>query len=300
MKPLQRKLFVFILLVVLVPLAFDTASAQLRFPRPSQRASLSQTIGLTELSIVYHRPQVKGRVIWGCTAPPEDLIPTGKTFPCLVPNNQVWRMGANEATTFDVSSDVMINGQKLPKGKYSIHAIPGADEWTIAFNKTWDQWGSFQYKDAEDALRIKVKPEASPMQEALIYEVEDVTENKAMVALRWEKLKVPFTVEVADPNVTSITQAQNDASSLSWQAANFILQNKMKDRYAEALNMLNGSLSIKETYNALNVKARLMAEIGNFKEAVSVGEKAVQVGKANKANTTGLETLVNQWKQKTQ
>lgn len=299
MKSLQTKLSAFIVLLVVVLFVFDNASAQLRFPRASQRASLTQTIGLTEVSIVYHRPQVKARAIFGCTTT-DFLQIGGKAYDCLVPYNQVWRMGANEATIFEVSDDVMINGQKLPKGKYSIHAIPTATEWTIAFSKNWGQWGSFNYKEAEDALRVKVKPATSHMHETLIYHIEDVTENTATVDLLWEKVKVSFTVEVPDPNGTAITRAQTDASSLSLQTASFILQNKMKDRYAEAMGMVNAAISIKETYNALNVKARLTAEMGNFKEAVTVGEKAVMVGKASNANTAGLEKLVGEWKQKTQ
>ena len=301
MKPLQRNLSVLILLLVVVLLGFDLASAQLRFPRASQRASLTQTVGLTEISIVYHRPVIKGRQIWGCTAPPEELIPPGgKTYPCLVPYNQVWRMGANESTTFEVSDDVMINGQKLPKGKYSIHAIPTATEWTIAFSKNSTQWGSFSYKEAEDALRIKVKPETSPMQEALVYEVSDVTDNKANVELRWEKLKVGFTVEVADPMATAIRNAQTDASGLYLQAASNILNSNLKDRYAEAMKMVDAALLVRETFNALQLKARLTAAMGNFKDAAAIGEKAVQVGKENKANTANLERMIGEWKQKSQ
>lgn len=301
MKPLERKLSVLILLLVVVLLGFDFASAQLRFPRASQKASLTQTIGLTEVSVVYHRPLIKGRQIWGCAAPPEDLIPVGgKTYPCLVPYNQVWRMGANESTTFEVSDDVMINGQKLPKGKYSIHAIPTATEWTIAFNKNSTQWGSFNYKEAEDALRIKVKPESAAMQEALLYEVSDVTENKANVELRWEKVKIGFTVEVPDPMATAIRNAQTDASGLYIQAASNILNNNLKDRYPEAMKMVDAALSVRETFNALGLKARLTAAMGNFKDAAAIGEKAVQIGKENNANTTNLERLVGEWKQKSQ
>jgi hypothetical protein len=299
MKSFQTKLSVFVVLLVVVLLGVDFASGQVRFPRPSQRAMVSQTIGITDVSISYHRPGVKGRQIWGCTAE-EQIPPPGKTYPCLVPNNQVWRMGANEATVFEISEDIMINGQKLTKGKYSLHAIPSADMWTIIINKDWGQWGSFRYDEKQDALRLQVKPETAPMQEWLIYEFGDVWENKATLSMRWEKVKINLTIDVGDVNKTTLTQAQAQYLSLSVNTANHILTNKMKDNYGDALKMLDAAISIRETYGNLNAKARLLAEMGNFKEAVMVGEKAVQVGKAANANTAAFEKTVADWKQKTQ
>jgi hypothetical protein len=301
MKSFQTKLSAFLVLLVVVLLGADWASAQARFPRVSQRASVSQTIGITDVSVSYHRPGVKGRQIWGCTAPPEELIPSGgKTYPCLVPYNQVWRMGANEATVFEISEDIMINGQKLAKGKYSLHAIPSADMWTVIFNKDWGQWGSFRYDGKQDALRLQVKPEVTPMQEWLIYEFGDVWENKATLSMRWEKVKINLTIEVPDQNATAIQKAEADMAELGRQTANYILQNRLKDRYSEALSLINTAIAIKETFANLNLKARLLAEIGNFKEAVMVGEKAVQVGKAANVNTTAFEKTVSDWKQKIQ
>ena len=280
----------------------DAALAQVRFPRPSQRASVSQTIGVADVTIVYHRPGVKGREgkIWGCET--TDVLPVGqKTYPCLVPYNQVWRMGANEATTFEITNDVTINGQKLPKGKYSIHAIPTATEWTIAFNKVWDQWGSFTYDEKQDALRIKVKPETAPMQEWMIFEFGDVTENDATVDLRWEKLKVSFKVDVGNSNTNALNQARTNVAQLNTQTASFILNNKIKDQYEQALKMVDTAISVRETFNNLSLKARLLAEMGNTKEAVTVGEKAIQVGKSADpvVNTTSFEQTVADWKKKT-
>jgi hypothetical protein len=279
------------------------ASAQIRAPRASQRASISQTIGITDVTIVYHRPGIKGREgkIWGCES--SDVIPIGgKTYPCLVPYNQVWRMGANEATTFEITDDVMINGQKLPKGKYSIHAIPTPTEWTIAFNKVADQWGSFRYDEKQDALRVKVKPEAVPTQEWLIYEFGDVTENDATVTLRWEKVKVSFKIDVGNSNANALNLARANLAQSNFQTANFIFNNKLKDQYEQALKLVEAAISIRETFNNLSLKARLLAELGNVKDAVAVGEKAIQVGKSAQpaANTTNFEQTVADWKKKTQ
>jgi hypothetical protein len=158
------------------------APAQPKGPRPSPKASVMQAVGTAEVTITYSRPGVKGRVIWGG----------------LVPWDKVWRAGANEATTFAVTQDVTIDGQKLPAGTYSLHAIPGKAEWTVIFNKDAKQWGSFNYKEADDALRIKVKPETGEMTEWLTYSITPAGPYAATVALAWEKLRVPFTVRTGE------------------------------------------------------------------------------------------------------
>ncbi len=158
------------------------ASAQPAGPRPSPKASIMQVIGTAEVTITYSRPAVKGRVIWG------DLVPWDK----------VWRAGANEATTFAVSQDVAVDGQKLAAGTYSLHAIPGKTEWTVIFNKVAKQWGSYDYKEADDALRIKVKPESGEMKEWLTFSITPVTPDSGRVTLAWEKLRVAFTVKTAE------------------------------------------------------------------------------------------------------
>src|SRR5215212_6143403 len=147
-------------------LAFATsASAQVRAPRPSQKASVTQTVGVTDITITYSRPGVKGRTIWGDppagatagTATLDDSSTRAKDAP-IVPFGHVWRTGANEATTFTVTDDVLVNGQKLAAGTYSLHTIPGKDEWTVIFNSDAGQWGSFSYDEKKDALPVKVKP----------------------------------------------------------------------------------------------------------------------------------------------
>jgi hypothetical protein len=114
-----------------------------------------------------------------------------KVFGDLVPYGKIWRAGANEATIFEVDSDVKVEGQSLPKGKYGLFAIPGDAEWTIVFNKTWNQWGSYRYKQEEDALRVKVpaRKTAQPV-ENLTYAV-----GNGKVTLQWENTEVGFRVE---------------------------------------------------------------------------------------------------------
>ncbi|MES2517832.1 MAG: DUF2911 domain-containing protein [Bacteroidota bacterium] len=143
---------------------------------PSPPATASATIGGTTLTIDYHQPAVKGRNVWA-----GDLAPYGK----------VWRTGANDATTFEVSKDVTINGKALKAGKYALFTIPGEKEWTIIFNKTSKQWGAYSYKEADDVLRVTAKPEANEMMERFTINAE----NSGKVTLAWDKIKVPFTVK---------------------------------------------------------------------------------------------------------
>ena len=147
--------------------------------RPSPAATATGSIGKTTVTINYSQPGVKGRKIWG------ELVPYGK----------VWRTGANEATTFEVSTDVMIEGKKLAAGKYSFFTIPGKDEWTLIFNKVAEQWGAFEYNETEDALRVTVKPQSNEFQEWMAFTINKTGDKSAIVNLEWEKLKIPFKVE---------------------------------------------------------------------------------------------------------
>lgn len=287
----------FSLIAIIILIASLNIIGQITFPRASQRSSVSQTVGDTEISIVYHRPNAKDRTIWGCQT--TDVIPKGgATYDCLVPNGQVWRTGANEATVFEISNDVMINGQKLPKGKYSLHTIPGEGDWTIIFNKTWDQWGSFNYDEKQDALRVKAKPISGDMKETMTIGFEDISENTTNVVISWEKLRVPFTIDIGDVNKRLVSNSQRLIVNQQINTANFILSNKMTDQYASAMDMLDKAISTFETYAALTLKARLLAEMGKKDEAIKVGERAVEVGKkANPpANTAGFERILGQWK----
>ncbi|MCH7773905.1 MAG: DUF2911 domain-containing protein [Bacteroidetes bacterium] len=170
-----------LLIISLVMISSQCYAQNDKKVRISPIAAVIQTVGFTEVRIDYNRPGVKERVIWGG----------------LVPNNKVWRAGANEATKFTFSTDVKINGKILKAGNYSFFVIPTKENWTIIFNKVADQWGAFVYNEAEDALRFEVTPEEGSMQEWLAYTITKTSDNSAIVRLEWEKLKVPFTIEVS-------------------------------------------------------------------------------------------------------
>jgi len=274
---------------ILVLFAASGVFAQLNLPRESQRQSVSQVIGDTTVSIVYHRPNVKGRKIW------DGLEKYGA----------VWRTGANENTTFEVSSDVKINGQTLPKGKYGLHSIPNKDEWTIIFNKVSNEWGSYTYDQKQDALRVTVKPVTSDMQETMSLEFENVRANAADVVIAWERIKVPFTVDVGDVMGRTLADIRQQLTTLKAddfrtpaQAASWVLNSKMNLNYDEALKWIEMSIKTRETVGSLNTKARLLAELNRKDEAITTLEKAIAMGKAATpaVDTANMEKMLNEWK----
>ena len=179
---LQVNLFSRLILSSLLILGFVSQSISqdyLKKLRVSPKAEVIQVVGLTKATISYSRPGVKGRKIWGA----------------LVPYNKVWRGGADEATKITFTTDVKIEGKKLSAGSYSFFVIPTKKEWTIIFNKVADQWGAFEYNEAEDALRIKVKPKTSEFEEWLNYEFTRTGDYSANISLHWEKQKVVLKLE---------------------------------------------------------------------------------------------------------
>ncbi len=270
------------------------AIAQVATPRASQKQTITQAVGDATVSIVYHRPNVNARKVWGG----------------LVPYDKVWRSGANEATIFEVSRDVTIDGKPLPAGKYSLHTIPGQSEWIVIFNKKPDQWGSFTYDEKLDALRVTVKPVPFPFRESLAYDFETITPTTSRVVLHWDKLGVPFTVDVGDLHGRVMTQLREaittrkpeDARPLN-QAANYVVTFKVKDSYPDALGWVDASIGMKETFGNLGLRARLLNEQGKTAEAIVIAEKALAVGRASTppANADALSQLVEmiaEWKAK--
>jgi tetratricopeptide (TPR) repeat protein len=222
----------------------------------------------------------------------------------IVPYGHVWRAGANEATQFVVTDDVLINGQKLAAGSYSLHTVPGKEEWTIVFNGTANQWGSFNYDEKKDTLRVKAKPQwVADNEEWLSYSFDPLTDNSAQVNIRWEKVVVPFTVEVKD--VVSLTlekaraamaAAKPDDWRTPFQAANYAAQNKDTDDatrwFDQSLKVLDESIKTKETFQNLSAKAQVLLAAGRKDQALAVAEKAIERGKADKVDTAAFEKRV--------
>jgi hypothetical protein len=264
----------------------DASSAQLQLPRPSQKAQVMQTVGLTDVTINYSRPGVKGRVIWGE----------------LVPYDKVWRTGANEATIITFSTDVKVNGQALPAGTYSIHTIPTKGDWTVIFNKKAEQWGSYSYDEKDDALRIQVKAQPHEFTEWMAFSLPNIAVDKATVALDWEKVRVPFEIQVetiehalASARAAMASLAADDQQT-AFRCASFAFDNNVAPD--EARQWVDKSISIKETWLNLRLKANMMAKEGKTAEAIQFGEKAIAVGKTDAPadEIAKIEKQVAEWK----
>lgn len=259
------------------------AQQQMRTPRPSPSATLTQAVGLTDITIKYSRPGVKGRTIWG------DLVPYDK----------VWRTGANEATIITFSDDVTVEGQKLPKGTYSFHTIPGRDQWAVIFNSVADQWGSYSYDAAKDVVRVNVKPQAAPHAEWLTFEIPELTTDTAKIVVRWEKIAVPFTVNT-DSTARTMTQFKN-AMKPDWRtpynAASFAFDNKGVATDEEVNAWIEQSLKANANIANLYLKARLAQRAGNKADAIRLGEQAIAAATAQQADfATEVRRNVENWK----
>jgi len=236
----------------------------LNLPRQSQHAVVTQRIGITDITINYHRPLANGRQIWGK----------------VVPYGQVWRAGANENTIIRFSDPVTIEGQALDKGTYGLHMIPGESQWTVIFSKDSTAWGSFTYKQQDDALRVNVKPQTADMRDALTYDFDDPKPDSTVVTMRWEKVLVPFKVElkVNDIVTASLHQQLVGLSQYYWEgwddAAGYLLANKLN--LEEALKDEEKSIEIEERYDNLMSKSRILDTMGRKDESVAFRKKALE------------------------
>ncbi|MEA2570701.1 MAG: hypothetical protein QOI24_2702 [Acidobacteriota bacterium] len=280
---MKRLTLAALLLTAALPLAAQ--QPQLRTPRPSQKQIVTQTVGVTDITINYSRPGVKGRAIWGG----------------LVPYDKVWRTGANEATSIAFSDDVTINGQALPKGTYSLHTIPSKDEWTIIFNKVAEQWGSYSYDEKADALRIKAKPEKSEFREWLTFEFPQLSVDQTTIAIRWENVSVPFTVNTDTVNKTlgnikkAMAGSKGDAWRLPYLAAQTVFDAGATN--PDAAQWIDDSLKANENINNLWLKARMQAKAGNVAEARKTGAAAIAKATPEQADFAAeIKRQMGEWK----
>jgi len=273
----MKKLF----LILLTCLSSYVLQAQtdLKRPEASQAAMVMQRIGLTDITIHYHSPLMKGRKIWG------DIVPYDK----------VWRAGANENTTISFTDDVKVNGRLLTAGTYGLHMIPTEKDWTIIFNKNAGAWGSFFYEEKEDALRITVTPKSAPDQNWLSYVFTDLQPRSVIAELHWEKMAVPFKIEVDVPEVVmkSIRQELTSINGFFWQgfnqAANYCIQENI--HLDEASRWVEKSISLQKNFANMNTKAKLLEKQGKADEAASLRKEAVSIADEAQLNTYGYQLM---------
>jgi hypothetical protein len=255
-------LFVFILTSSLL--------AQLDLPRLSQKSTISQNFGYTTVSLEYHRPNVKGRTIWG------DLVPFDK----------VWRTGANDATTIEFSTDVSINGNKIPSGKYTFFTIPTKADWTVILNRVNKQWGAFSYDEKQDLIRFTVKTEPINFIESLLFWYSDLTINSVVINFGWEKIHFSFKVETDimtmayEKMKTAMANAKPDQWTIYSGSANFAVENNQF--LDEALIWADKSIEMGGNFFAHFVKAKILFKNGNYKEALESISKTREKGKNDK------------------
>ena len=267
--------------ILLIFLFAGTLSAQqnLTLPDASQHATVMQQIGLTDIKIDYHRPGAKGRQIWGA----------------LVPYNQVWRAGANQNTTISFSNDVIIAGKNVPAGIYGLHMIPTESDWTIILSRDYRAWGSFFYNEGNDLMRFNVKSEPADFQEWLMYSFDEVTPNSTTASLKWDKLKIPFKIEI-DLHKQIFADMAVQLTGLpgffwqGWnQAANYCYANTIK--LEQGLKWAERSISINKNFANTYTKALILADLNKADESAELKKEAFTNASEADINNLGYQLL---------
>jgi Protein of unknown function (DUF2911) len=263
MRTPSRLLVTFLSATALLTVAARSAHADLELPRPSPTAKLTQQVGLTEVTVDYSSPGVKARKIWDG----------------VVPYEKMWRTGANAATKITFTKDVMIADKPVPAGSYALFTIPSKGAWTLILNKKADQPGTgSDYKADQDLLRVPLHPKAAPFRERLAFIFSDMTDDKASLDLEWEKLRlsIPIAVATSTQALANITNAVDNTWRTYANAARYLLETK-KD-YDTGLKYADQSLALHEDWFNDWLKAALLAAKGDYKDAVTFGDKAQTLG----------------------
>ncbi|MBS1509527.1 MAG: DUF2911 domain-containing protein [Bacteroidetes bacterium] len=289
-----------LLMIALAVLTITYSHAQKLTTPPdggNKKATVAERIGITDVTIHYDRPGVKGRdgKIWG------GLVHTGFTDLGFGTSKAApWRAGANENTTFTFSTDVMIEGKPLAKGTYGFFIAMGNGDATLIFSSNSTSWGSFFYDEKEDALRVTVKTvPLTQSVERLRYEFMDETENSAVVALEWEKLKIPFTIAV-DYIKTQLESFRRELRSDegfgpdAWvEAANFCVENNtnLEEALAWSTYAIEGVFVGQKNFKTLSCKAGVLNKLNRNAEADTLMKQALPLGTMQELHAYGRQLL---------
>jgi tetratricopeptide (TPR) repeat protein len=271
-------------LVAFVPvfLAFAPAAPaqpQLVLPDASPKASVSQTVGLADFKVTYHRPAVNKRKVWGA----------------LVPYGDVWRAGANENTTLSASKPFTFGGKAVPAGTYGLHMLPAEGDWTVILSSQAKAWGSYSYDPKEDVVRVSAKPEPADFVERLAFTFDEPTVDATALALRWEKLRVaiPIAIDAKQVTLESIREQLRGLPRFSWQgwnqAASWCDRNNVTTD--EALAWADRSISMQKTFANLRTKAALLEKKGDAKTAAALRAEALPLATEADVNNLGYQLL---------
>jgi len=251
--------------------SLQAQTPNIEFPAASPACTLKQRVGLTDITVVYSRPGVKGRTIFGSGG--------------ILPFGQVWRTGANQATKISFSTPVKLEGNEIPAGNYSLFTIPGVDDWTIIINKNTNQWGAFQYHTNEDLVRFKVMsvPLRDTSIETFAIEFNRIHDESALLELVWDKTVVPIhlTVDVMDKIVPQIEAAMaapgKKQDTFYFQAATFYYNHDLDQK--KALEWVNTALESNSriAYEYLHLKAQILAKQGDKAGAIAAAKQSTEL-----------------------
>jgi DUF2911 family protein len=270
-------LALFIIAILLAGVLSAQAQSLLNLPRDSQRAQVMQRIGITDITIRYHRPLVKGRKIFGD----------------LVPYLEVWRAGANENTIIEFGDPVTVEGKPLAKGVYGLHMMPGESEWTIIFSRNSSAWGSYSYNQTQDALRVTVKSHPDEMHEAMTFDFDDPQPDAVSVVMRWDKIAVPIKIKVNTNELVeqSLHNELPGPPRYEWQtldeAASYLVDHKLN--LEEALKYSNQSIQVEERFENLITKAQILNALNRKDDATAIANRAIELGTPLQVHTYGRQ-----------
>ncbi|MDX1348883.1 MAG: DUF2911 domain-containing protein [Putridiphycobacter sp.] len=272
-------------LLFLAGLMSSALTAQ-ELPKPSPLGKTEQKVGLTDVSVEYSRPSVKGRTIFGD----------------LVPYNTLWRLGANACTKFTTSTDMKVAGKALPAGTYALFATPMEDgTWQIDFNSNTKQSGTGDYDAKLNVVSVKVKATDNSFNETFTIGFNNVTANSAHLSIEWEKLRVdvPFTVNTAknaEMNIEAAIKEGTDLDKVYYSAASYYMS--AVEDLKKATMYIDKSLAVKEAHNSLFLKARILHADGQKDKAIETASKALEMAKAadSKGWASYIEGTIADWK----
>jgi hypothetical protein len=259
------------LLSISLAVAVASTSFAQRTPQASPAAGVMQTVGVTDFTVKYSRPAIKGRKVFADSS-------------TLAPYNQIWRTGANMATTLESSTDFSFGGKKVPAGKYALFSIPSGSAWAVILNKNFNQGGTDNYKESEDVARIMVAPTSSDFSESFSIDFSNISDSTAYLNINWASVKVPVQIGVETDQLTmaglnkAVSEKPEDVATLQ-STAGYLLS-KGKD-LSQALSLADKAIGIKETFSNLWLKAQILGKMGKVAEALPFAQKALTVGSAS-------------------
>ena len=276
MKTIKRKIVLSLMMLATVAV---TIAQSLTMPEPSQDASITQRLGISDVTIKYNSPGTHGRKIFGG----------------IVPYNAIWRAGANENTTIHFTHDAMVEGQKIEAGTYGLYMIPGKEKFEILFSKFYKSWGTTLPTESETVIKVSVIPEKIAFQEWLGYNFTDRSADKLVAVLEWEEVRVPFKIEfditkiVIENSIAELKGLAGFSGTSYMQLAGYCLNNN--SNLEEAMTWVDISISRKKTFSNLNVKADLLLKRGQEEEAKKLMEEAFSYGNIWELNSYGYSLL---------